>query len=69
MTMVFDLNFLANLIAKSIIHNINNKNNIDFPIIGVFYKEVHEGTIKKPRPNKKGAFPNNMAIIIRSPMY
>lgn len=68
MTMVFDLHILAGLISKSIIYNINNKNNIDFPIIGVFYKEVHEGNIKKPRPRKKGAFPNNMAIIIRSPM-
>ena len=68
MTTVFDLNILANVIAKSIIKNIKNEKNKKFSILGVFYKDVHEGIIKKPKPRKKGAFPNNMAVLIKSPM-
>ena len=63
MTYVFDLNILAKSISKSI-----NEKNKNFAIIGVFYKDVHEGVIKKPKPRKKGAFPNNMALLIKSPM-
>ena len=68
MTLSFDLNVLANVIAKSIIKNIDKGKNKKFSILGVFYKDIHEGIIKKVKPRKKGAFPNNMAIIIKSPM-
>ena len=68
MTTVFDLHILATVISKSIIKNINKGKNTKFSILGVFYKDIHEGIIKKPKPRKKGAFPNNMAIIVKSPM-
>ena len=68
MTTVFDLHLLATVISQSIIKNINNGKNKKFSILGVFYQDIIEGIIKKPKPRKKGAFPNNMAIIIRSPM-
>lgn len=66
MTMSFDLQVLSEIIVKSIIKYRNNKKK--FSILGIFYKNVHEGIIKKPKPRKKGAFPNNMAILIKSPM-
>lgn len=62
MTMSFDLQKLSEIISKKI------KSNKKFPILGIFYKNIHEGIIKKPKPRKKGAFPNNMAILIKSPM-
>jgi len=67
MAIAFDLHTLSNLIAKEIIKNKKKRKNTFF-ILGVFYKDVHEGSINKPKPRKKGAFPNNMAILIRSPM-
>ena len=68
MTMAFDLRTLAEIIQKSIIKNINRGKRKNFSIVGVFYKDILEGIIKKPKPRKKGAFPNNMALLIRSPM-
>jgi len=67
MTMAFDLYTLSEIIAKEIIKNGKKRKNT-FSILGVFYKDVHEGSIKKPKPQKKGAFPNNTAVLIRSPM-
>jgi TATA-box binding protein (TBP) (component of TFIID and TFIIIB) len=66
MTMSFDLQVLSEIISESIIKYRNKKNK--FSILGIFYKDIHEGIIKKPKPRKKGAFPNNMAILIKSPM-
>lgn len=62
MSNAFDLALLSNEIAKKIRKNKN------FAIQGVFHRDVLEGDIKKPKPRKKGAFPNNMALSIRSPM-
>jgi TATA-box binding protein (TBP) (component of TFIID and TFIIIB) len=67
MTKAFDLQTLSEVIAEHIIKYAKNKKR-KFSILGIFYKEVHEGIIKKPKPRKKGAFPNNMAILIKSPM-
>jgi hypothetical protein len=64
MTLTFDLYLLATLIAKSIKENKDDT----FLILGVLYKDIHEGIIKKPKSRKKGVFPNNMAILIKSPM-
>ena len=63
MTHSFDLE----LLAKNIKENIELKKPKD-GIIGVFYKDIHSGEIKKPKPRKKGAFPNNMALLIKSPL-
>lgn len=62
MTHSFDLSTLAEIIYK----DIELKKN--FSILGVLYKDIHNGIIQKPKPRKKGAFPNNMAIIAHSPM-
>jgi hypothetical protein len=61
MTHAFDLNKLA----ENITSNIDFKNAKD-GVVGVFYKDIHNGEIKKPKPRKKGAFPNNMALLIKS---
>lgn len=68
MTHSFDLSILAEIINKDIEVNINNCKNKNFSILGVLYQDIHNGIIKKPKPKKKGAFPNNMAILARSPM-
>ena len=67
MTMAFDLEMLSEVIAGAVIKYAKNKRK-QFSILGIFYKDIHEGIINKPKPRKKGAFPNNMAILIKSPM-
>ena len=68
MTHTFDLYTLAEIINKDIELNINNFKKKNFSILGVLYKDIHNGIIKKPKARKKGVFPNNMAIIAHSPM-
>lgn len=68
MTHSFDLATLAEIINKDIEVNINNYKKKNFSILGVLYKDIHNGIIKKPKARKKGAFPNNMAILAHSPM-
>lgn len=61
MSCSFDLLKLSENISKYIDNEDSKKN-----ILGVFYKDIHKGCIKKPKPRKKGAFPNNMALLIKS---
>lgn len=61
MNIIFDLGELSEMIASDI---INKKNPY---LLGVRYKDIHEGPIKKPRTGKKD-FPNCMALYIKSPM-
>ena len=68
MTHSFDLATLAEIINKDIEVNINNCKKKNFSILGVLYKDIHNGIIKKPKARKKGEFPNNMAILAHSPM-
>jgi|SaaInlStandDraft_1057018.scaffolds.fasta_scaffold05971_10 hypothetical protein len=64
MSCSFELKDIAENISNYIDNNDCKKN-----ILGVFYKDIHKGCIKKPKPRKKGAFPNNMALLVKSPMY
>ena len=66
MTIAFDLRTLSEVIANAI--RYAKKNRKQFSILGIFYEDIHEGIIKKPKPRKKGPFPNNVAILIKSPM-
>ena len=46
-----------------------NKNNTDFPVVGLHYKSIRYGTLCRKKSNKKKKeMPNNVAISIRSPI-
>jgi hypothetical protein len=70
MTMPISLKELALLLGKRIEENLIEGKNPDYPIRGVLYMRdnIHYGEIKVPKPGKKGQFPNNCSVLIRSPM-
>jgi TATA-box binding protein (TBP) (component of TFIID and TFIIIB) len=62
-----ELKDLSKRISEAVNKNIIQAKKKDFAIRGVIYKDTHAGEISKPSPRKKGQFPNNMGVLVRSP--
>ena len=67
MNQILDLGEMTNILAGAIDAYIIDGKKPEFSIRGVLHGDIHRGEIKKPSPRKKGKFPNNMAVLFRSP--
>ena len=63
-----DMKKIAEVLVEAINKNIRDGKRPDFSIRGVLFKDMHAGEIRKPKPNKNGQFPNNLSVLVRSPM-
>jgi TATA-box binding protein (TBP) (component of TFIID and TFIIIB) len=68
MSIKLNLKDVVDILENAVRINIEEGKNPDFSIKGILYKDRHAGNIRKPKPNKKGQFPNNFSVLIRSPM-